>query len=155
METLYVLLVDDEPRYLENTARLLIRRGCCVATATSGMDALTFLSREPVHVVVLDVKMPGMDGHETFRAIKKSHPLVEVILLTGHGTVDSAVEGLKAGAFDYLVKPVDINRLWEKVSEAWQANRRHAEKIRLATLEQSMQSPRDILKQHGAPHVDV
>jgi len=154
MENLIVLLVDDEPRYLETTSRLLARKGCAVATAESGMEALSLLSREPVHVVVLDVKMPGMDGHETFRAIRKSHPLVEVILLTGHGTVDSAVEGLKAGAFDYLVKPADIDLLWEKVSEAWQANRRHAEKIRLAMLERSMQSPREIMKQQG-PKTDA
>ena len=149
MDTLNVLLVDDEPRYLETTSRLLARKGCTVATAASGMEALSCLSRAPAHVVVLDVKMPGMDGHETFRAIRKTHPLVEVILLTGHGTVDSAVEGLKAGAFDYLVKPADIDLLWEKVNEAWQANRRHAEKIRLAMLERSMQSPRDIMKQKG------
>ena len=149
METLYVLLVDDEARYLETTSRLLARKGCTVATAASGMEALSLLSKAPAHVVVLDVKMPGMDGHETFRAIRKIHPLVEVILLTGHGTVDSAVEGLKAGAFDYLVKPADIDLLWEKVNEAWQANRRHAEKIRLAMLERSMQSPRDIMKQKG------
>lgn len=150
METLYVLLVDDEPRYLETTSRLLARKGCTVITAASGMEALAMLAKEPVHVVVLDVKMPGMDGHETFRAIRKSHPLVEVILLTGHGTVDSAVEGLKAGAFDYLMKPADIDLLWEKVSEAWAKARRHGEKIRLAMLERSMQSPRDIMKQHGS-----
>lgn len=154
METLYVLLVDDEPRYLETTSRLLSRKGCSVATAGSGVEALALLAKEPAHVVVLDVKMPGMDGHETFRAIRKSYPLVEVILLTGHGTVDSAVEGLKAGAFDYLVKPADIDLLWEKVNDAWQAHRRHGEKIRLAMLERSMQTPREIMKQQG-PKIDA
>ena len=149
METLHVLLVDDEPRYLETTAKLLTRKGCHVATASSGLEALDYLAVKPVHVVVLDVKMPGMDGHETFGAIRQSHPLVEVILLTGHGTVDSAVEGLKSGAFDYLLKPVDIDLLWEKVSQAWGAYLAHAEKIRMAMLEKSLQSPREIMKKRG------
>ena len=152
MKTLHVLLVDDEPRYLATTSRLLARRGCQVTTAGSGMEALDCLATQPVSVVVLDVKMPGMDGHETFKAIRRSHPLVEVILLTGHGTVDSAVDGLKSGAFDYLLKPVDLDLLWEKVNRAWEAHQAHGEKIRMAMLETSLQSPREILKKQGDKH---
>lgn len=79
--------------------------------------------------MILDVKMPGMDGIETLKAIKKEFPLVEVIMLTGHATVESAIEGMKLGAFDYLMKPSDIDVLVEKVTEAAAKKRRHEEKI--------------------------
>ncbi|GAB6096908.1 response regulator [Desulfatiferula olefinivorans] len=141
-----LMLVDDEVRYLATTQKLLEKKGYQVETASSGRDALKKMAENPVHVVILDVKMPQMDGHETFREIKKHYPLVEVIMLTGHATVESAIEGLKAGAFDYLMKPADADALIEKAEEAYMKYKAHQEKITMAMLERSLQSPRDILK---------
>jgi DNA-binding NtrC family response regulator len=114
-----VLLVDDEAPFIETLAKRLSKRDLVVLTATSGPEALDKLKTEShVDVVVLDVKMPGMDGIETLRAIKRDHPLVEVIMLTGHATVESAIEGMKMGALDYLMKPCDMEILLGKVREA-------------------------------------
>ena len=95
MNPIRLLLVDDEEVFLSATKTLLERKGLEVTTAVSGAEALQALDRREMDVVVLDVRMPGMDGVETLRKIKQRHPLVEVILLTGHATVDTAVEGLK------------------------------------------------------------
>jgi DNA-binding NtrC family response regulator len=88
-----------------------------------------------------------MDGVTTLREIKRMYPLVEVIMLTGNATVDSAINGLKSGAFDYLMKPADIEELMEKVEEAYDKWRQLEEKIRMAEFRRSMKSPREILKQ--------
>lgn len=143
---LKIMLVDDEERYLETTRKLIEKKGYRALTASSGAEALKKLAEETAHVVILDVKMPMMDGHEAFREIKRRHPLVEVIMLTGHATVESAIEGLKAGAFDYLMKPADVDMLIEKAEEAYEKYKKHQEKINMAMLERSLQSPRDILK---------
>lgn len=119
MEKMKMMLVDDEERFLETTKKLLARRGYDVLTATSGLEALEKLMKENVHVVILDVKMPGMDGVATLKAIKSRCPLVEVIMLTGHATVESARDGLKLGAADYLMKPADIDELIKKAEEAF------------------------------------
>ena len=113
-----LLLVDDEERILKTTKALMEKRQCVVATASGGIEALDLLGRQEIDVVILDVKMPGMDGVEVLGRIKKEHPLVEVIMLTGHSTAESAVEGMKLGAFDYLLKPCDIDILHGKVLEA-------------------------------------
>ena len=110
-------------------------------TAFSGREALERLASKErgnrVEVVVLDVKMPGMDGIETLAEIKRHHPLVEVIMLTGHATVESAIEGMKQGAFDYLMKPCDLEQLLSaKVSEAAARKRRHEEKILEARMKE-------------------
>ncbi|HUT53032.1 MAG TPA: response regulator [bacterium] len=118
MKPIRLLMVDDEEIFLSSTRTLLERRGLTVSTAGSGTDALQVLDERPIDVVVLDVRMPGMDGVETLRKIKQRHPLVEVIMLTGHATVDSAVEGLKLGAFDYLMKPWDLPDFLDKVEQA-------------------------------------
>ncbi|MGB5985721.1 MAG: response regulator, partial [Desulfobacterales bacterium] len=109
MGAMKIMLVDDEERFLSTTQKLLTKKGIDVVTASSGEEALEALNRELIHVVILDVKMPGMDGNETLREIKKRFPLVEVIMLTGHASVDSAVNGLKSGATDYLMKPTEID----------------------------------------------
>ena len=114
MEKMRIMLVDDEERYLQTTRKLIEKKGYQVLTALSGEEALEKLKPQNVHVVILDVKMPGMDGNQTLKAIKTLYPLVEVIMLTGHGTMDSAIDGLKSGAFDYLVKPADIDDIIEK-----------------------------------------
>jgi DNA-binding NtrC family response regulator len=130
MEKMKMMLVDDEERFLETTKKLLERKGYQVATALSGSEALDKLQKENIQVVILDVKMPGMDGMTTLKAIKNRHPLVEVIMLTGHATVESAVEGLKSGAADYLIKPTDIEDLIRKAEDAYAKRQVLEEKIR-------------------------
>lgn len=128
MEKMRILLVDDEDRFLRTTAKLLRRAGYEALTAGGGAEALELLAREIVSVVILDVKMPGMDGLETLDRIRALHPEVQVILLTGHATVESAVAGIRAGAFDYLMKPTGIEEMIAKAEEAWAVRRRTAER---------------------------
>jgi len=146
MDTMQMMLVDDEERFLSTTKKLLARKGYDVVTAASGLEALQILASQTVHVVILDVKMPGMDGMETLQEIKRRFPLVEVIMLTGHATVESAVEGLKSGATDYLVKPTDVDELLEKAVEAFEKRKRLEEKIRVAQSRSFMKSPREIMR---------
>ena len=125
-----ILLVDDEVPFVDTMIKRLTKRGMDVVPAYNGTEALAKLKDlARIEVVILDVKMPGMDGIETLSEIKKAHPLVEVIMLTGHATVESAIEGMKKGAFDYLMKPSDIETLVSKVAEAAAKKRRHEEKI--------------------------
>ncbi|OQX04038.1 MAG: two-component system response regulator [Desulfobacteraceae bacterium IS3] len=149
MEKIKIMLVDDEERYLSTTQKLLSKKGYDALTAGSGAEALEKLKTQNIHVVILDVKMPGMDGIETLREIKKHFPLVEVIMLTGHATVESAVDGLKAGATDYLMKPADIDEIVNKAEEAFAKRQRLEEKIRMAQSRSYMKSPREILKESG------
>jgi DNA-binding NtrC family response regulator len=132
MIELSVLVVDDEVGFVEALSRRLGKRGLRVATATSGQQALDVLGgggATTTDVVILDVKMPGMDGLEALALIKERHPLVEVIMLTGHATVESAIEGMKRGAFDYLMKPCDMDALIAKLGQAGQKKRDHEAKI--------------------------
>jgi DNA-binding NtrC family response regulator len=125
-----LLLVDDEKPFVEATGRRLAFRGFQIDYAFSGEQALDQMEKIPdVDVVVLDMKMPGMDGIETLCAIKKKYPLTEVILLTGHATVASAVEGMKLGAFDYLMKSCDLEELVGKINEAAARKRFHEAQI--------------------------
>jgi DNA-binding NtrC family response regulator len=118
---LKVVLVDDEAGFVETLARRLDRRGVTVYTALSGPAALQELSRQPVDVVVLDLKMAGMDGLATLREIKARHPALPVILLTGHGTMESMQDILEQGAYDYLSKPCDLDTLMERIQAAVEA----------------------------------
>jgi DNA-binding NtrC family response regulator len=148
MSDVKIMLVDDEERFLTTTQKLLKKKGYdYVEIALSGQEALEKLTVSNIQVIILDVKMPGMDGVTTLREIKRMYPLVEVIMLTGNATVDSAIAGLKSGAFDYLMKPADIDELMEKVEEAYDKRRQLEEKIRMAEFRKSMKSPREILKQ--------
>ena len=114
-----VLLVDDEAPFVEALTRRLLKRELDITPAHDGTQALEKLGQSRMfEVVILDVKMPGMDGIETLRQIKTDHPLIEVIMLTGHATVESAIEGMKLGAFDYLMKPCDIDELLYKIQDA-------------------------------------
>jgi DNA-binding NtrC family response regulator len=115
-----LLIVDDEERFLQTTKKLLEKKGIHTLTATSGTAGFSVLESEPVDVVVLDVKMPGMSGMGVLKKIKKEFPSVEVIMLTGHATVQSAVGGIKYGAFDYLMKPCDVDVLASKVRDAFE-----------------------------------
>lgn len=128
-----VLVVDDEVQFVETLVKRLAKRSVKVGSATSGQEALDALAggggATRTDVVILDVKMPVMDGLETLAAIKNAHPLIEVIMLTGHATVESAIEGMKQGAFDYLMKPCDFDLLMAKVNEAASKKREHETKI--------------------------
>lgn len=130
MSSAVVLLVDDEVPFVETMTKRLAKRDLQVSTAFSGAEALEKLGKEgSVEVVILDVKMPGIDGIETLKEVKRRHPLVEVVMLTGHGTVETAIEGMKLGAFDYLMKPCDMDVLISKVREAASRKREQENKI--------------------------
>ena len=133
----FVLLVDDEVPFVETMTKRLEKRDLKVKTAFSGQGALEALEKnQNIDVVILDVKMPGMDGIETLMEIKKAYPLTEVLMLTAHATVESAIEGMKLGAHDYLMKPCIIEQLLEKVQEDTLKKRNHEEKIREARIKE-------------------
>ncbi len=119
MDKLRVLLVDDEIDFLETSAKRLRKRGLNVLSAPGGIEALKVLADVAVDVVVLDVKMPGMDGMQTLREIKKLQPSAEVIMLTGHANLEAAMLGMELGAFDYLMKPTDADELLYKIQDAY------------------------------------
>ncbi|MFO7599503.1 MAG: response regulator [Candidatus Desulfacyla sp.] len=127
-----ILLVDDEKDFVEMLALRLREAGEKVFEAFSGRECLEALAKSAIDVVILDIRMPGMDGMETLKEIKRRFPLVEVIMLTGHGSAETAVEGMKLGAFDYLMKPADFNDLAIKVTGARQRKDEQEERIRKA-----------------------
>jgi DNA-binding NtrC family response regulator len=127
-----VLLVDDEKDFVEMLSLRLEEAGERVTPAYSGRECLEILEKKNIDVVILDIKMPGMDGIETLREIRKRFPIVEVIMLTGHGTTETAVEGMKLGAFDYLMKPADFDDLTTKMEGARKRKDEQEERIRKA-----------------------
>jgi DNA-binding NtrC family response regulator len=132
-----VLVVDDEVEFVETFSERLTNRNREISKAFSGKEALEALKKnQNVEVVILDVKMPEMDGIEALTEIKKQYPLVEVIMLSGHSTVESAIEGMKKGAFDYLMKPCQMNQIIAKISDAVAKQRRHEDKIIQARLKE-------------------
>jgi DNA-binding NtrC family response regulator len=132
-----VLLVDDEIEFIETFSERLVLRNLAISKAFSGEEALQVLeTNRTIELVILDVKMPGMDGIETLAEIKKRYPLVEVIMLSGHADVESAIDGMKQGAFDYLMKPCDIDQMIAKVTEAAAKKRQHEEKIIQARIKE-------------------
>ena len=129
-----VLIVDDEIDFVEMLSLRLEEAGERVVPAYNGRECLEILKKLEIDVVILDIKMPGMDGIQTLREIKKNFPLVEVIMLTGHGTTETAVEGMKLGAFDYLLKPTDFNELLDKLENARKRKDEQEERIRKAEV---------------------
>lgn len=130
MTSINFLLVDDEKSFIEAIARRLRQRGFIVDCAFTGVEALNILEKnDTIDVVVLDVKMPGLDGIQTLEKLKKKHPLIEVIMLTGHATIPSAIKTLKSGAFDYLMKPCDLNDLISKAKQAASRKKEREAKI--------------------------
>lgn len=132
MVKMRIMLVDDEERFLQTMQKMIAKKGYDALTVTSGEECLKKLEEELIHVVILDVKMPGMDGVETLKLIKQKFPMVEVIMLTGHATAESAVEGLKLGATDYLTKPTSIEDLLAKAEEAYNRRVILEQKIQMA-----------------------
>jgi len=115
-----VLLVDDEVVFTTNMSKLLTNRGYRVTAVNSGDSAVQALEQENFDVVVLDLKMPGMDGITTLKEIKKLGLFTETLILTGHGSIDTALEAIKLGAYDYLTKPCEIDELVTKIEGAWE-----------------------------------
>ena len=130
MDSFITLLVDDEEEFLATVMKRLKKRNMNVAGAKNGNEALQHLGQHPVDVVVLDVKMPGMDGVQTLREIKKHFPLVEVVMLTAHASMEVAIEGMELGAFDYLLKPVDMDELLYKLQDAYKKKSIQEDKIK-------------------------
>jgi len=130
MDSFSALVVDDEEEFLETVIKRLRKRNVNVAGAKSGEEALHLLEQHPADVVVLDVRMPGIDGIQTLREIKQNFPLVEVVMLTGHASTEVAIEGMEIGAFDYLMKPVDIDELVFKLQDAYKKKLIQEKKIK-------------------------
>jgi DNA-binding NtrC family response regulator len=119
-----ILLVDDEIPFVETMTKRLSKRGIHIVTAFSGQESLDRLaSGEDIDIVVLDVRMPGMDGLETLVEIKRQYPDIQVIILTGHATIETAIRGMRLGAFDYLTKPCELEELMEKIEDAMKTGR--------------------------------
>ncbi len=127
-----VMVVDDEKDFNEMLRMSLEEMKYDVTSAHSGQECLEKLASTRMDVIILDIKMPGMDGIETLKEITSHYPLIETIMLTGHGSIDSAVEGMKLGAFDYLLKPADFDDLLVKVEAARRRKDQHEERIRKA-----------------------
>ena len=139
MELFSILVVDDEEDFVETLVNRLKKRTIDAVGVLSGEDALELLGKREFDVVVLDIKMPGgMDGIETLKEIKKIQPLAEVILLTGHASVESSIEGMRLGAFDYVLKPIKLEELFPKVAQAFEKKDVHNQKIRSAKIKQSL-----------------
>jgi CheY-like chemotaxis protein len=120
IKTIRLLLVDDEDKFRQTLAKRLARRGMASDQATNGNECLSILDQKAMDVVVLDVKMPGMNGIEVLRNITSNYPKTEVILLTGQATASDGVEGIKSGAFDYLTKPIELDHLFKKILQAYE-----------------------------------
>ena len=144
MEKCRVLLVDDEKDFLEVLIRRLSKRQVNVDGVSSGEEALQYLQVRPIDVAVLDVKMPGMDGITVLREIKKLNPLIEVIMLTGHASLEVALEGMHSGAFDYLMKPAEIDELLYKIQDAYRAKTIQEEKIVRLEREKEQQGSEEV-----------
>lgn len=131
-----ILLVDDEKPFVQTLMKRLKKRDVEIVAAYNGQEALERLAEDDsVEVVILDIKMPVMDGMTALKEIKSRYPLVEVIMLTGHATVETGIEGMKKGAFDYLMKPCDMDQLIAKVQEAAERKRTHEQKIMEARVQ--------------------
>ncbi len=139
-----ILLVDDEVIFASNMARLLNNRGYWVKAVDNGESALQELEKQDFDVVVLDIKMPGLDGIATLNEISKMGLLTQVLILTGHGSVDTAIEALKLGAYDYLTKPCEIDELIEKIEGAWGKKDENVKKELNENIKRIVESPASV-----------
>ena len=134
-----VLLVDDEQEFLETLSSRLELRGLKVSAVTSGEQAITEAKQQDFDAIIVDLSMPGIDGLETLKRIKADNPNAEIIMLTGHASVQSGIEAMKLGAGDFLQKPVELSELMEKIGEA-------KDKKMLVLQKQSQEELRKILQ---------
>lgn len=148
MDSFRVLVVDDETDFLETLVNRLNKRQIDTTGVQSGEEALEVMKKKLFDVVILDIKMPGgMDGIQALREMRKIQPLAEVILLTGHGSVETSIEGMKLGAFDYLLKPVKLEELMVKMAQAFEKKDAHEQKIRSARIKELIRFPGRVLEQ--------
>ncbi len=146
MDRFRVLVVDDEVDFLETIVKRLQKRQVDAEGVETGEAAVEVLSNKLFDVVLLDVKMPGrMDGIQTLREIKRIQPLAEVLLLTGHASVETSIEGMKLGAFDYLLKPMKFEELLIKMASAFEKKDTHDKKIRSAKIQELIRYPSKVL----------
>ena len=141
-----ILLVDDEKEFADTLSERLRTRDFDVTTAYSGDEALEKLKEYNYDVTILDVQMPGLNGIDALREIKKLKPLTEVLMLTGHGTVETAIEGMKIGAYDFLLKPCEMDVLLDKINKAHERKSEHEERIRKALVDKLSTSPMSVLE---------
>lgn len=139
-----ILLVDDEVVFASNMAKLLTERGYLVKAVNSGDSAIQELEEQDFDVVVLDLKMPGMDGLATLREIKKLDLFTQTLILTGHGSIDTAKEALKLGAYDYLTKPCEIEEMVEKIEGAWHEKDASVKKELEENVKKMVESPSSV-----------
>jgi len=141
-----ILLVDDEVVFTQNMAKLLAYRGYLVTAVNSGDAAIQALEEMDFDVVVLDLKMPGMDGITTLKEIKKLGLLTETLILTGHGSIDTALEAIKLGAYDYLTKPCEIDELVDKIQGAWETKDEAVKKDIEEKIQKVVESPASVFE---------
>jgi len=139
MKNIRLLIVDDEDDFRNTLAKRLTKKGIVPEQAENGRKALSILENKPIDIVVLDVKMPGMNGIEVLNHIKEKYPKTEVIFLTGHAATQDGVEGIKTGAFDYLSKPIEFEHLFGKINQAYEKIEREEEKSREAEFRKRME----------------
>jgi len=130
-----ILLVDDEKDFIESLAERLQLRDFDVTTALNGNDAINLVQESDYDIIVLDVKMPGKDGIETLKEIKNIKQISQIIMLTGHATVESAIQGMKLGAYDYIMKPTVTEDLIALINKAYKIVEEQKERIRRAEIE--------------------
>ena len=148
MDSFRVLVVDDEEDFLETLVNRLNKRNIDTTGVPSGEEALEVIKKKLFDVIILDVKMPGgIDGIEALREIKKIQPLAEIILLTGHASVETSIEGMKLGAFDYLLKPIKLEELLPKLAQAFEKKDTHEQKIRRARIKELVRFPGRVFDQ--------
>ena len=139
MDYFNILVVDDEEDFIETMVNRLKKRKIDASGVLSGEEALELMKKKEFDVILLDIKMPGgMGGLEALREMKKIQPLAEIILLTGHASVETSIEGMKSGAFDYLLKPITLEELLPKLAQALEKKDAHDQKIRSARIKESL-----------------
>ena len=136
-----VLFVDDEVVFATNMSKLLANRGYQVTTVHGGEEAIRKLEEQDFDVIVLDQKMPGMDGLTTLKEIKKLGLFTQTMILTGHGAIDSALEATRLGAYDYLTKPCEVDELIAKIEGAWEKRDDDFKKDMEETVQKCIESP--------------
>jgi DNA-binding NtrC family response regulator len=151
LDDINLLIVDDEEAFLASIGRSLGLRGFNVITANSGEKALAAARKQPIDIALVDLKMPGMDGHKTLQALKAEHGCMEIVILTGHGTIDSAAACTRDGAYAYLQKPCELDQMLETLSMAYKKLVMNKKQIQEEKLDDILKismgnSPREIIK---------